>query len=97
PSDPVTRGAMAAFLQRAWELQDTTYAVTMAGSTQTTATTWQNIPELVTKVTVPAGTEANLHAMFSAESVCYGGVGYCRVRIVAQRVGGGPVIELGPA
>lgn len=96
PGDPVTRGSMAAFLQRLWELQDTTYAANMSGATSTSASSWQNIEALIAKVTVPAGTEANLHAQFTAESQCQGGTGYCRVRIVAQKVGGGPVIELGP-
>lgn len=96
PGEPVTRQAMAAFMQRLWELQDTTYAANMSGAVSTTSGDWQNIPALVTKVTVPAGTEANLHALFSAESNCYDAAGYCRARIVVQPFGGGAVTELGP-
>ena len=96
PNEDVTRGQMSAFMQRLYLLQDTTYAANMAGATSTESTSWQNVVPLVAEVTVPEGTRANLHAQLSAESACYDGAGYCRVRIVYQPVGGGAVTELGP-
>jgi hypothetical protein len=95
PTEPVTRQAMSAFMQRLFDLQDTTYAVVDASEEVTTSTSWQPLG-LTKEVSVPDGTRGWLHADVTAESACSGGSGYCQMRILYQRVGGGPTTEMWP-
>src|SRR5688500_10048119 len=45
-----------------------------------------DVPNVLVKVTVPAGERRMLLARFSAESACGGATGWCPVRIVYQPV-----------
>jgi hypothetical protein len=58
--------------------------------------TWQTVPATSINVTVPNGTRRLLTARFGAESLCEGG-GWCSVRVVYNRLPGGPLTELSPA
>jgi hypothetical protein len=91
PGDPVTRQAMAAFLQRLYALQDNSYADSNSSPTQTSSTEWVPVAGVEVTLGVPDGTMANLYAQFSAESTCHGASGYCSVRLMVQEAGEAPV------
>lgn len=97
PDEDVSRQAMAAFMQRLYNLQDTTYASVNAGAKQTESTTWSQPAGLsVQNIEVPEGTRGWLHASFDAESICYDGNGYCRARIMYGPQDGGGAWEMFP-
>lgn len=48
----------------------------------TTSTTFANLPGAATNFSVPAGKQLLVLARFSGESSCYGGAGWCSVRIL---------------
>ena len=50
-----------------------------------------NLPGAVANINVPAGANACLLARFTSESACYGGTGYCNVRILIDGVEAAPV------
>jgi hypothetical protein len=55
-----------------------------ATATTTATQTFQELPGSTQNVVVPAGETARLYVMFSAESTCYGGTGFCSVRITVD-------------
>jgi hypothetical protein len=97
PGDPVTRGQMSAFMQRLYNLQDTTYWAQNPGSRSTESSDWsQPAGTAVMNIEVPEGTRGWLHATFDAESICEGGNGYCRARIMYGPNDGGGAWEMYP-
>lgn len=99
PSDPVTRQAMSAFMQRLYDLQEETVIASADTSSSTSSTTFTPLPGSTITLEVPPGAEARVIARFSGESRCYssGGIGaYCRLRIMRQ-VGPSFTDELDPA
>jgi hypothetical protein len=50
----------------------------------TAGTAFVDVPGAATNVTVLSGQRAFILARFSAESACYGGTGYCSVRIMVD-------------
>jgi hypothetical protein len=97
PDEPVTRQAMAAFMQRLYNLQDTTYVGVNSSQRETSSAAWTQPAGLtVTNIEVPEGTRGWLHATFNAESSCYGGSSYCKVRLVYRTVGSGDNWEMLP-
>lgn len=54
------------------------------GATTTTSQSFQDLPGATENVIVPPGETARLYVLFSAESACYGGTGYCSVRILVD-------------
>jgi hypothetical protein len=97
PGDPVTRQAMSAFMQRLYNLQDTTYATAIDSAKSTSSTTWsQPAGYAVQNIEVPAGTRGWLHASFNAETRCHDGGGYCRARIMYGPQDGGGAWEMFP-
>jgi len=92
PSEPVTRQAMSAFMQRVYDLQDDMSWITIANLSSTSSSTWSDLSGSVT-VNVPDGVYANIAATFTGESACYGGSPYCRVRLMVSE-DGGPYVEM---
>ncbi len=60
-------------------------------ATVSNATFFNNVPSAFTTISVPSGENALILARFSAESACYGGTGYCSVRILINGVEMDPV------
>jgi hypothetical protein len=61
-------------------------------ATTTGSTTFVNVPGAVTTLTIPANSRAIILASFTAESACYGGTGWCSVRILLNGVEMDPVV-----
>lgn len=91
PGSAVTRGSMAAFLQRLFDLRDTVKV--QAGNfaaIDTPESVWVDVdgvtgtPTMSTTVNVPAGTTATIIARYGAETLCEDadGAGYCFVRLL---------------
>jgi hypothetical protein len=95
PTAPVSRQAMSAFMQRLYNLQAGTSAVTTTNDSSASAASpagdpwdsnWVNASDLVTDVVVPAGAEAQLSATFTGETICNGGVNqFAVVFVIAPR------------
>lgn len=73
PSRAVTRGSMAAFLRRAFDLQAGRVVTTTSAGTSTTSTAWADVPAASVTLTVPAGAEARIVASLSSQVGCEGG------------------------
>lgn len=88
PNDPVTRKAMAAFMQRLYNVQEDSDWSSGDSFTTTTSQTWSDVPGATTTVRVPEGVYANIFARFSAESECTGTAGqWCSVRLMISKDG----------
>jgi hypothetical protein len=81
PGDPVTRQAMSAFMQRLYDLQDDVAVAQNGNPTTVTALSFTPLTGSTVAIEVPPGTSAYVLARYSAESVCSGSNGYCRVRL----------------
>jgi hypothetical protein len=55
-----------------------------ATPTTTSAQSFQDLPGATENVVVPTGETARLYVWFGAESACYGGTGFCSVRITVD-------------
>lgn len=97
PSQNVTRGNMAAFMQRLYDVQEDTSWTYSASPVQAVTTgTFTDVTGAQVSVQVPDGVYANLSARFSAESECVGPAStWCSVRIVVSKDGGG-FVEMYP-
>ncbi len=96
PSDPVTRQAMSAFMQRLYDIQEDLAWQASASDSTTSSTAWVDVPGSDALVRVPDGVYADILARFSAESDCSGAAGqYCSVRLV-MNTNGGPFTEMFP-
>jgi hypothetical protein len=97
PSQAVTRGNMAAFMQRLYDVQDDMSWNAGNSSVEVTSNkSFTDVPAAQTSVAVPEGVHANISARFTAESLCPGGAGtWCSVRIVISE-DGGPFTEMYP-
>lgn len=86
PNDPVTRQAMAAFMERLYNLQETTRFASSTNYSITTSASWTDIPGASLTIDVPAGVQSQMHVSFSGESSCNGGAvgAYCSVRIMVD-------------
>jgi hypothetical protein len=73
PGDPVTRGQMAAFLQRHYNVLAGNFGSDFDAATATAPASGSYTDVSSTTVTVPAGIQARLLINFSAESTCTGG------------------------
>lgn len=95
PSEPVTRQAMSAFMQRLYDLQED---VAVAGGTTTTqfsSTTYTALTGAEAEVTIPPGVDGYVLARFSAESACSGGGAHCIVRLTIDD-GAGSFVPMNP-
>jgi hypothetical protein len=96
PNQPVTRGSMAAFMQRLFDVQEGLSVVTGDNPAGTSSTTFTPLPDAELGIDVPEGTDAYVIARFTAESSCYG-LGYCRVRLMIDKEDDGTYVEMLPA
>src|SRR5262245_58911365 len=99
PEDPVTRGAMAAFLHRYHELDDTIIATPeTAGPNTVSSDDWVQLPGAQVEFAIPDGMTGTLLATFSAETACTGAAGFCRARVMVDdpATGAPGPVELGP-
>jgi hypothetical protein len=97
PSDPVTRQAMSAFMQRLYDLQDDMSWAASGSVASTSSTTYSPIAGAGAGVIVPAGAFANIRATFDGESKCTGSAGsWCTVRLMISQ-DGGAYTEMTPA
>jgi len=60
----------------------------------TNTTFYTNVANGFTTIVVPSGENALILARFSAESACYGGTGYCSLRILINGVEMDPVASV---
>jgi hypothetical protein len=58
----------------------------------TSSTSFVDLPGSSTAISVPGPGNARILARFSAESACFGGVGWCSVRILVDGVEMDPVV-----
>jgi hypothetical protein len=96
PSQPVTRGSMAAFMQRLYDLQEQTVAV--GSPTQLTISasgSFAPVSGAFLAMTVPEGAHALIIARFSAQTACQGSAFWCAARIMVSEAGG-PYQEMAP-
>jgi hypothetical protein len=63
-------------------------------ATEINSTTWVDLPGATLKFTVPAKQTNVFNARYTAESVCYGGPGWCSVRILMNGVETAPVVGI---
>jgi S-layer homology domain len=99
PEEPVTRQAMAAFLHRYHDLDDTIIATPeTAGPDIVSSDDWVQLPGASVEFSVPVDMTGTLLATFSAESACYGAAGFCRARVMVDdpATGAPGPVELGP-
>jgi hypothetical protein len=84
PTEPLTRQAMSAFMQRLYNLRDDVAVDSAPDLADFDAPIFTPIPGLSTQVTVPPGTTATVIARFGAESHCEDddNTGWCSVRIL---------------
>jgi hypothetical protein len=95
PNQSVTRGNMAAFMQRLYDVQDD-MSWTYGTGVHTAGATFADVPGAQVSVQVPDGVYANLTARFTAESECAGAAStWCSVRILVSKDGGG-FVEMYP-
>jgi hypothetical protein len=76
PGEPVTRGSMAAFMLRLYNLMSGTTSVdtgTDGGSADTNTGTWQTVTGASNTIVVPAGTTGRIITTFSGDMFCNGG------------------------
>ena len=95
PEAPVSRQAMAAFLQRSFELRDDIDKASWTTVRSTAGTAWTDVPGTTAQVHIPEGTAGQIGARFSAESACSGVGTWCSVRLLSRQVGG-EWYEMGP-
>jgi hypothetical protein len=99
PDEPVTRQAMAAFLHRFHQLDDTLFVNHEVGGPFTTASeAWVQLPGAQVEFAIPEGMSGQLLATFSSESACSGATGFCRARVMVDdpATGAPGPVELGP-
>lgn len=65
---------------------------TGAGASSTNSTSFVNLTGATETITVPAGETARIYAVFSSESQCSGGGGWCTVRITVDGTELNPVV-----
>lgn len=97
PGQDVTRGNMAAFMQRLYDVQeDMSWYTYSAGAVNFSGTTWTDLPGTQVTVQVPDGVYANISARFSGETRCIGDPdSWCSVRLVMSK-NGGPFVPMAP-
>ena len=92
PGDPVSRGAMAAFMQRLFDVRDDLEVASSAAATDVTATTFADVPGASVTVEVPPGTTGRILAELTGETTCAGsGAGFCEVQILVDGAEMSPV------
>jgi hypothetical protein len=99
PEEPVSRQAMAAFLHRLHDLDDTITATPEAdGPDEFSSDDWVQLPGAQVGFSVPEDMDGQLLATFSAETACYGAAGFCRARVMIDDPSTGAVgpVELTP-
>jgi hypothetical protein len=99
PDEPVSRQAMAAFLHRMHDLDDTITATPeTAGPDEFSSDAWVQLPGAQVEFSTPEDMQGQLLATFSAETACTGAAGFCRVRVMVDDPSTGAVgpVELAP-
>jgi hypothetical protein len=76
PGEPVSRQAMAAFMQRLYDIQaglENNVTGTDGGSADANTATWQNVTDGSVAVTVPPGTTGRIVTTFAGDAFCNSG------------------------
>ena len=97
PKAPVLREQMAAFMQRLFNVQDDLAVAAGDNSSSTSSPTFIPLATAEATVEIPAGAQGYILATFTAESVCSGASGYCRVRLMIDANGDDTFTEMLPA
>lgn len=94
PGGLITRQAAAAWIRRAWDVQESTSVAYSNDSTTVTSTDWVDLPSSSMTLLKPIGVHARVQTLFSAESYCTGTpAGYCMVRVLIGGVEAVPYSE----
>jgi len=97
PSEPVTRQAMSAFMQRLYDFQGDLAVAHGDNSVTTSSLTFTPLAGAEATVEIPPGGDGYILATFSAESVCSGAAGYCKLRLTIDDNGDMIFQEMLPA